>query len=131
MARHRAENTSVVMICSPPGTLWGVATSDCLRLPAGADARRGAAPYGDASQALREAKTLILRPEMSDPRRLPMSKNVALFEICPAHTFPQRPPTVHHPSTTHPSKTPLFDGFELPHARTPPKGVAIPGPPHV
>ena len=48
----------------------------------------------------------------------PRGKVVQNLEICPAHTFPQRPPTVHHPSTTTPSKTPLFDGFELPHART-------------
>ena len=57
----------------------------------------------------------------------PVSKNVALFEICPAHPWIRVDHTVRHPSATPPSKTPLFDGFELPHARTPPKGVAIPG----
>ena len=57
----------------------------------------------------------------------PRGKVVQNLEICPAHTFPQRPPTVFHLSFITPSKTPLFDGFELPHARTPPKGVAVPG----
>ena len=57
----------------------------------------------------------------------PRGKVVQNLEICPAHPVPKRAPTVLHLSVAPPSKTPLFDGFELPHARTPPKGVAIPG----
>ena len=57
----------------------------------------------------------------------PRGKVVQNLEICPAHPWIRVDHTVYHLSTTTPSKTPLFDGFELPHARTPPKGVAIPG----